>query len=546
MSEDTAKKDPRYGGGRFKRWEFILCHLLVIWLTITIIMIPIFYYVLFPMGAQWVVDHIEDLPIPSPELKYFSSKSFFADGLSYNISIEIPIKIPIPLKVGAGPMTARVLQNDMFLLTETPIPRMTIAINEGIRIAFEGQVVISPEAQANLRQFLAEFSSPAGISNLFIMLRFDVPMYVFDWKIYSGIPLHRKIPIGRFQASLQTFTDLATRFQNSKFSRFKLFTPLPRKFHETLRVIYEIEAFKLILCCLILLKIADDLFRAYPNNDTYNVTSNLAVVLNSLNLGANDQGIQTTTAVSFVNPFPFVAEQIPFFKFYLTIQNVKIVEVTVENIGIGLGLQNQLTTKVSLDFTHTSIDATSVRNAISLATTSFSENSSLVIGVAGPFSIANGPFLAAATDSLYLNLNVAKIVPKIKSLIQNEKVQSLLTAANVKTVLGNSTVRIDVMSENILTTTGLVLPVFFPIPRVIDIPYGITFAIYAANEKAIQIHVSPIKIIRTDTAIIVNNSLSIIPSKNDMAAMEFAKALNPVLSVNSMVMIFSVYQKNNL
>jgi hypothetical protein len=156
----------------------------------------------------------------------------------------------------------------------------------------------------------------------------------------------------------------------------------------------------------------------------------------------------------------------------------------------------------------------------------------------GPIKIRGGDFVQTITDPIRFDFSIKDTLSSIgsgKGLFESGPLADLLSTAGVKALIGNSSISVQVNSDNIATTAGLALPVFLPIPRKISFPYATTLSIYGgkvAYQKAVQVDVTSVTIVRTDTAIIANTSILVLPTNTDAAATALAESVNPVLRAN--------------
>ena len=480
--------------GRLKKWEFVTLHVLVIVNILALLLALLTYFVFVPLILQDKIDHFGEGSAP-PRLHEMKLGKMSESGLEFSINATLDAILPLPVKGGLAAMSVDVFRHDKRLVTLN-LPTLDFWLNKDIDLATSGSIAIDTDAQENLHQLIQEFSSPDGLDAFNAVARFKAPVRLFGVQIYAGIPLHKEIPVKPLKPDLELL----------------------------------LKALKPLIDMLLTHKPDTELREKYSPDDIFNVNDNLGIVAKSANIPMNDNGAGIKAVASFVNPTYLSVHPVNSLELFLALEGAKFAHVKMNNLALSLGLQDDMALDVQIDLIHDSIDPAKVREAIHTATDKFADDGHFNMAVAGPISISGGDFVQAITSPLMLNVPVADILSKM--LAKNSTLFSqILSEAGVKNILGNSTIDLNVASDRIETTAGLVLPKLFPIPKTFSFPYGITTSLYGGPQKTIQVDIGALHVIRTSNAIIANTTVAVLPENSDAAATALASALNPVLGL---------------
>jgi hypothetical protein len=109
----------------------------------------------------------------------------------------------------------------------------------------------------------------------------------------------------------------------------------------------------------------------------------------------------------------------------------------------------------------------------------------------------------------------------------------------IKSVLGNSQIELNILSDRIQNFFGLRLPIFEFVkpPKNIGFPYESSISLYGNDVKAIQINTAPILVAREKNGIVISGSAEVVPVNSNEAAEALAFALNPILAAYPTVLI---------
>lgn len=158
------------------------------------------------------------------------------------------------------------------------------------------------------------------------------------------------------------------------------------------------------------------------------------------------------------------------------------------------------------------------------------------MGIKGPISVKGARFISVITEFLDFDFSVKDTLESLKSSdgASSEPgiLDNIFSESGVSSILGNSSITLQVLADKFTTTANMVLPPIIPIPRQMSFPYATTISIYGSNEKAIEIDVSPILISRIDSAIIANLTVVILPTNTESAATGLANSINPILAAD--------------
>ena len=208
------------------------------------------------------------------------------------------------------------------------------------------------------------------------------------------------------------------------------------------------------------------------------------------------------------------------------------------------GLQN-FEVQIGIVLLDDKISPANLGIALELASKSFTDTGDFSLSVSGPIDIQNGDFVHFITEDFKFVVTFTDIWSILLSitgpidLSSLDSIQAILENAQVQSILGNSSIALDVLSDKIQIPVGLVLPDFLPIPRHINFPYSTTISIVGQTSQLIKSNVDPVYISRNDKNIQANTTINVLPNNTDIAATELAEAVNPILAANPTVILIN-------
>ncbi|KAL2918836.1 hypothetical protein HK105_201670 [Polyrhizophydium stewartii] len=489
LSPEERARNPRYCGGKLKLWEFVALHVLVIVNLFVIILVPVTYFSLVPWYLQYKIDQTGGGSVGLNELHV---GQFNAAGVEFRLDSSIDALFPLPVYGGFEAFTLSAYDDKDSRLLDISLPKVDFWLNSQIKVNLTGNIIVDGDAQKNLYNLLQRFSSPDGLPNFKVVARFNLPVRALGVQIYKGIPLSKTINVGSIKADLKQLASLLPSLGS------KSGTP-----NSKLRAKFDAK-------------------------DIFEVTKSFALVLQNLGIEMRPTGTGLVVEAAFENPVPLTLEPIESLDFFVALEGANAIHVGVQQLSLGSDLLVGWKLITNIDFVYDTIDPAKVRQAITAASRNYANTGDFSITLSGPISISHADFVKASTAPLAVKLPVADL---IKSAL-NSNSDSFLSDSGVKSILGNSTIRADVLSDKIQIGVGLVLPVILPVPRAFNLPFGTSLSIYGQDQKTIELDLASIQISRTDNAIIANTSITILPTNTDAAATALAVAINPILSAN--------------
>ncbi|KAJ3269132.1 hypothetical protein HDV01_001832 [Terramyces sp. JEL0728] len=499
-----------------KPFEFVLLHIFVLINFFTVVLSPIFYFYIIPKYVQYIVDGIGTGSNPPILLRNFNVGKFTNDSLGIGVSIGVDPILPFPINGGIGATHVTVVDELDNKIAELDIPELDFWINRQVDIAMNTTVQINSNSQQNLQKMLMRMSSSSGISDLTFTIHFNAPIKAFGIPVYAGLPLHKVLNLGELNASLASFGRFLGRTENAVS---------PESFRAT----------------------GADLREHFAANDIMSITQSFGLVWSKLGITMNDKGMQIDMILSFENGTPLTVTLIEGIQLYLSLQDIPIMKISIDKVDLLDGLQN-FEMKISIVMIDDKISAANLGAALELASKSYVDTGDFAISVAGPIDIQNGDFVHFITQEFKFVITFSDIWSIVTSiagpinLSSLGSIQSILQNAQVQSILGNSSIALDVLSDKIQIPIGLVLPDFLPIPREIDFPYFTTVSVVGQTSQLIKSNVNPVSISRNDINIQANTTVAVVPNNTDVAATELAQAINPILAANPTSSVIGISQ----
>ena len=476
--------------------------MVIIVLLLAVILVPTCYFVVLPAFLQNKIDH-PDTTTP-PIINKINMKEMSAEQIRLDLNVELAKLSPFPVSAGFADMAVRIYAQDNELMTLN-VPGMQFWVNEPIKISKEFKVNFNKENQANTHALVSKFSKD-GLENFKVMVRFDLPLIVFGVQIYRGLPLHKEIIVGSVKPTLASIQGLMG--SGSKDVSPPVMGKSASQTGAALRAKYD----------------AADIYQATPD---------FPVVLSKAAIEIRDEGTSFIVGAAFENPTPIVMVPLEMIEFYLSVEGTNAVQFVFERVALTDGLQD-FGLKLDINFIAPLIDITKVSTAIEVASKNYAETGGFALALIGPMQIKGADFLKAITTDLNIDLSVKELLkPSANvSTAAAGPLANVTSPEGIKSILGNSTISLQILAQQVITKANLVLPVIIPIPKAISFPYTTSISIYGGVEKAIQVDVAPVSIARTNKAITCDTSVVVVPVNSDVAATGLAAAINPALAAH--------------
>jgi hypothetical protein len=87
-------------------WQFILLHIFVVFMLFSVILAPIFYFVIVP---KLIRDKIRDLDLSQTVVQHLSIEGFHSTGFNTSLNAHLPPQFPFPISATLSPFKLKVL-----------------------------------------------------------------------------------------------------------------------------------------------------------------------------------------------------------------------------------------------------------------------------------------------------------------------------------------------------------------------------------------------------------------------------------------------------
>jgi hypothetical protein len=157
-------------------------------------MIPISYFVLVPQYLQYRIDK---LGTPGNEV------SIFKLGVGEMSDTQIPFSgkfridalVPFPILGGFKDFKMYAYVGDE-ALAQIEMPPASFWLNQQVNLDVQGKIIMDTQNQQNTQKLIAKFSSPEGLKDLKVKVKFAPPITAFGFTAYSSLPLKKDIHVG--------------------------------------------------------------------------------------------------------------------------------------------------------------------------------------------------------------------------------------------------------------------------------------------------------------------------------------------------------------
>ncbi|KAJ3345944.1 hypothetical protein HDU91_007181, partial [Kappamyces sp. JEL0680] len=481
-------------GGRLKKWEWHLLLALISANVILVIMLPVAYFIIIPGVVQATLNDLGTHTNNLVTLRDINVGRFGDSSLDIGVNMVIDPVVPLPVRVGLRETAVFVTDQNGNVIANTVVPPLDFWVNSHITVDVTTNVTFDSTAQTNMRKLLGQLSS--GVSDLQIVVHLKAPITVFGITLYAGLPLYKKLDLGSVETSLQSFVAMLDRIASS-FA--------PASFEKT----------------------GDALKSNFAASDVVSLAESFSVVWSNLTVAMNDDGLGADLGFALENGAPFTVTGIPAADFYLELQNVSIAHIKAKQLVLQSGVQS-LPLGVDVTFLDEKMAKDNFANALTAASLSFAQSGDFVFSIVGPVNIPSAPFITEITRELRFDVSLSDLLAL--NLGSDTKMADVFSLSGVESILGNSSIALNVASNEISIPLGLALPNLAPIPRRFEFPYVTSLDIVGATTPLLHSVVSPISLARTNVAITVNTSVTVLPTNTQQAAQELADAVNPILA----------------
>jgi hypothetical protein len=284
---------------------------------------------------------------------------------------------------------------------------------------------------------------------------------------------------------------------------------------------------------MIMLNIVDSEIKSkYDASELINIHDALPLLkLDRIQVAVDDQGPMLALSIEFENPFKLELNATGL-DAGIAINDTPVARISLSQIQLKQGLQ-VFSSEAKIRFNDPTIDISKFSQLLSdtLSLVLDDKADQLRVALVGPIRIKSTTFAQEITSPLALNLPVKEIVHKFHL----NNVKSLLTVENIKKLMKDSTMSLDLTSDSITIPFTAVLPRLLPLPPVVEIPFYGQVGLYDDSQHTLSMGSSPIRIETTDSAIHIATSMVVYPNNTDTASVALANIVNPLLSVPAKV-----------
>ncbi|KAJ3274151.1 hypothetical protein HDV01_003434 [Terramyces sp. JEL0728] len=520
LTPEQRARNPKYFNGRMRQWEFILLHVLVVFNTIALIMVPVAYFSLIPQYLQYRIDLI-GTDGNAVNIHKVAVGKMDNTSIEFAGDFRVDALAPFPVYAGFRGFTINMV-SDGNVLGQVDVPEVGFWLNKEVVFNISGTIRFDADNQKNTKALISKFSS-GGINDLALKFQFAPTILTFGMPAYWHLPLHRNVDIGDVAGTAAGL--LATAQYVGQNSKYVNFVAEPFDNYASLK--------------------------AYFDNDMDKITQlpqtlgGLEFVWDKFSTNITDTTFSIGFAVASVNYSPFALELIDQIDYYLAVQGTKVMKMSLRRIGLNDNF-NYLNFALDFTFIDPSLDTTATQAALESAFASFASSFNFNFALVGPVKISGAGFMENMTSDLQVTGSLNDIIAflpqsiasAIKSAVTNPT--SLLTPEVVqeaKDILMDSKISLEVLADKLEGIFGIKLGALAYIkpPQEVDFPYASTVSIYGNDVKAIQSDLSAISITRESDGMRISTNATVTPVNTDEAATGLAAAINPILAANPSV-----------
>lgn len=187
-------------------------HILLLLLLLALILIPLGYYVIAPSYIQYRIDTLDPSTLSMDTLVV---RDFSNNTVAFDIKATLPPLLFLPLSAGFGPCTFTLYDSADAPLAHLNVPRIDFVLNEDLKLDFSGNLDLNSVNVQAIQSHVRGFSSKEGLKNVRIDGRSAVPLHALGIQWYSGLSLHKVLPLGDLKSDLGVLMEKIPSFMKS-------------------------------------------------------------------------------------------------------------------------------------------------------------------------------------------------------------------------------------------------------------------------------------------------------------------------------------------
>ncbi|KAI9009752.1 hypothetical protein BC832DRAFT_385864 [Gaertneriomyces semiglobifer] len=492
---DEERRIPRYCNGRFKRWQWILINVLVIFLILLIIFVPLAYFVLVPAFIQGQLNNIK---LDTLDLQKMLVTGFTPETAGFEVKASLPAPFWLPLTAHIGETDVQVYTKDDKKngLVNVHIPGLSLTLNKPVEIDMAGYASLDHCNPEKTLAVVTAFSSDEGLKDIELQARGKFPIKALGITWYKGLPLYVNIGhITEVNSQLKPLLKALPQFLKAK------------NLNQAIRSKFRAE-------------------------DLITILSDIGLgdmKIDDMKVQMNDAGVQLDLSLWLENPLKLTLKEITGLEFGIALEKNAIAKVRVPSVSLGESLQ-KLDLKAEITFDDPSISPETVSSAITavIQKVLVDKNYDVKASIVGPLKIHRGDWVQSITGPLAIYLPMKEIL----GALQLNKITDLLTLDGIKDLIGSTDLAAYVDSTKITIPVKVALPRLLPLPPIV-VPYNMSLGVYAGpagNTKTLDLDLWGLKISTTDKDMIIEVTAVATPVNTAEAADALAYSINPILA----------------
>ncbi|KAJ3015236.1 hypothetical protein HKX48_004701, partial [Thoreauomyces humboldtii] len=492
---DKERRVPRYCGGRFRRWQFIMLHLLIFLVIFLVIIIPIGYFVVIPKMVQ---HELNKQSLSTVDLQQMGISRYEAASLGFSIRAALPAPhwLPITVEIGASNIRLYKKGDTSHGIINLAVPAFDVTLNKGVLLALNGSLGLQDCDVATTAALVQQFSSSAGLNNVELQMRANFPVKMFGITWYKGLPLYFNLgQIDHTSSNLKSFLTSLPSYLKSQDMNAKMKQHFAQK----------------------------DLISIMPDIGFPEIN------IQALDVVMNDNGVTVATTVFLENPTKIDISQIQGLSFGIEVENSTVLRANVRELALVPNDINKLDLTMDITFSDPSITKEKVAQAIQSAMQKLlvtGDYADLSVALVGPVTIDRCDWVQSITSPLAIYLPMKEF----GDALHLGDLRQMLTLQGVSTLAASTKISANVLSDSIVVPATIGLPRLLALPPVININYNVSAAIYGGDQRTLGIDLYPLTITTSDTDMQIATTVVLHPVNTVPAATALATALNPLLA----------------
>jgi hypothetical protein len=500
-----------------KTWKIIIIQLIILSTFFIIVFASLVYHIMFPWWLQY------QLEVYNPESEFrfhtMALTAINADSVKIKLDIRhnplIPESVPIVAGVTESLVTFAVGGLE---IGSVIVPATDFWLNREITLSWEITLGVNEEQKKNLAKLVSKFSTPEGLQNWIVYISSSVPITLFGKTVYSALPLYMFYPMNDMAGNIDSLMKVSNSLSSEKSS---------------IHLITKDQ----ILGSLLSDKFKPDDIMRLPQLLGY-----FDLVWRTVEFLADDVSLSFKMAVAFENHTPFELLTIGSLDYFLEVEGVKFVKMSIINAGLKPNLNEDFVIDFKLTFIDPDIDSLLVSETINKVLDGTRPNSGFDINgdnrfqfaISGPVTISNCDVLPELTKDFRITgelHNFLAFIPKsVVNTISNPTAD--LTPEQVQAILDIfGTADLTILSETLNARFGINLPLNgLKLPRQFEFPYNITLALYGENVKVMQAVFNPFMNQREADILLTDLSGSVSLINTEEASVALSNSVNPIFS----------------